>query len=102
MVHVEIDREKITAFCERWKVSNLALFGSVLRDDFREDSDLDVLVEFRPDATVGLFDLSQMQRQLSEIFGREVVLVDRRSVEQSRNYFRRKSILCEVETIYAS
>jgi predicted nucleotidyltransferase len=70
----------------------LALFGSVLRPDFRSDSDVDVLVRFAPDAHIGLFALARMQAELSQIMGRDIDLVEWEAVEQSRNYIRRKEI----------
>lgn len=91
--HVPIDRDRLARFCRRWKVAEFALFGSVLRDDFRPDSDVDVLVAFAPDANWSLFDLVRMEDELSELLGRRVDLVERKAVEQSENYIRRKHIL---------
>ncbi len=99
---VDIDKEEIAAFCRRWRIAELAVFGSVLRDDFRPDSDVDVLVRFYPDAGYGLFALSRMQDELQHILGRKVDLVERTAIEQSRNYIRRKEILGSLETIYAT
>ena len=96
---IPIDREKIAEFCRRWKITEFALFGSVLRDDFRPDSDVDVLVTFAPDARYSLFDLVHMQDELKQIFGREVDLVERKAVERSENYIRRKYILTSIEPI---
>jgi predicted nucleotidyltransferase len=102
MARLLVDEEQIAAFCRRWKVAELSLFGSVLRDDFRPDSDVDVLVRFLPDAKVGLFAMSRMQDELREIFGREVDLVERAAIEQSRNYIRRKEIFGTQELLYAA
>ena len=99
---IPIPEKKIKGFCKRWKVTEFALFGSVLRPDFRPDSDVDILVSFAPDAHWTLFDLVTMQDELEEIFGREVDLVEREAIEQSPNYFRRKSILKNPEVIYAA
>jgi uncharacterized protein len=101
-MNVEIPREKIKEFCRKWKVSELGLFGSVLRDDFRPDSDVDVLVTFEPDAGISLFDYVDMQDDLEAIFGRRVDVVNRRAVEKSPNRFRKRSILRSVRTIYAA
>jgi len=101
-VRIAIDREKIAEFCRRWKITEFALFGSVLRDDFRPDSDVDVLVTFAPDVRYSLFDLVHMQDELKQIFGREVDLVERKAVERSENYIRCKYILASVEPIYAT
>jgi predicted nucleotidyltransferase len=97
-----LPRDEIDEFCRRWQVTELALFGSALRGDFRPDSDVDVLVSFAPDAHWGLFALVQMQDELEAILGREVDLVSRRAVEQSENYIRRKSILSNLEVVYAA
>jgi hypothetical protein len=97
-----IPRKKIDAFCKRWNVSELAIFGSALHADFRPDSDIDVLVSFAPEAKVSLFDMVDMQDELKGIFGREVDLVSRNGVEYSRNYLRRKNILESAEVIHAA
>ena len=92
----------IAAFCERWQVTELALFGSVLRDDFGPESDIDVLVSFEDSARHTLFDMVRMEEELKALFGREVDLAERAGVETSRNYIRRKAILQSAETIYAA
>lgn len=92
----------IEDFCRRWQVSELGLFGSVLRDDFRPDSDVDVLVTFAPGAHWSLFDMVHMQKELELILGREVDLVERRAVEQSENYIRRKRILGSLVPVYVA
>jgi uncharacterized protein len=97
--HLNIDREMIAAFCRKWKIRELAFFGSVLRDDFRPDSDVDVLVEFEPGQVPG-FAFITLQDELSELFGRKVDLMTRRSIERSRNWIRRKAILESAETFY--
>ena len=80
-------------FCRRWEVRELALFGSVLRDDFGPESGVDVLVDFSPNARWSLFDHVQMQDELSELFGRNVDLVMKKGLERSRNAVRRQAIL---------
>lgn len=99
---IPIDREKIAEFCRRWKITEFALFGSVLREDFRPNSDVDVLVTFAPDTRYSLFDLVHVQDELKQIFGREVDLVERKAVEKSENYIRRKHILSSVEPVYVA
>jgi hypothetical protein len=99
---VSIPKKKLAEFSQRWKITELALFGSVLRDDFRPNSDIDLLVSFSPKAKISLFDLVRMQNELKEIFGREVDLVERRVIEKSENYIRRKSILSNTKVIYAA
>ena len=100
MINIAIDQERLVTFCQQWEIAELALFGSVLRDDFAADSDVDVLVRFKPNATHGLFDLVRMQEELKAILGREVDLVESSAVEKSRNYIRREAILNSTETIY--
>jgi uncharacterized protein len=97
-----VSRDKIADFCRRWKIVELALFGSVLRDDFRPDSDIDVLVAFTTDAAWRFYDLLSMKEELETMFGRSVDLVEKRLVESSENYIRRKHILNHRETIYVA
>jgi predicted nucleotidyltransferase len=97
-----IPREKIAEFCGRWKITELALFGSVVRDDFRPDSDVDVLVTFTPEAEWSLFDHVTMEEELSSILDRKVDLVSRRGIERSRNWIRRKAILEAAEPFYVA
>lgn len=99
---IDIPQEQVAAFCRRWQIKELALFGSVLRDDFRPDSDIDVLVQFDPQAHHTLLDMVRMQSELRRIFGRDIDLVERTAVEQSRNYIRRKAILQSAEVIHAA
>lgn len=83
----------IAEFCRRWAITEFALFGSVLRDDFGPDSDIDVLVSFAPGVRHSLFDLVHMEDELRAIFGRHVDLVTRRAIERSTNEWRRNTIL---------
>lgn len=99
---VEIDQDKIEAFCRKWQIRELALFGSVLRDDFRPDSDLDFLVTFAPDATWGLLDHAAMERELAELTGRSVDLVSKRAIQRSHNWIRRRAILESAKVVYAA
>jgi len=98
--NIEIPDAGLAEFCRRWKVVELALFGSVLRDDFRPDSDVDVLVTFAEGARWTLFDMVDMRDELSRVLGRPVDLVSRRGVQRSRNHLRRQAILSSAETIY--
>ncbi len=91
-----IPYETIADFCQRHHIHKLSLFGSVLRDDFRPDSDIDVLVEFEPDAKVSLFDMGGMQLELTELLGREV---DFKTAGFLSRYFRQK-VIDTAETIY--
>ena len=101
-IHIDLPKEKITEFCKKWKVREFALFGSVLREDFRPDSDIDVLVTFSEEAKHTLFDLIHMENELKEIFGRDVDMISRRGIESSRNYIRRNAILNSAERVYAT
>lgn len=98
---IEIPPEQIAAFCRRHRIRRLALFGSVLREDFGPESDVDVLVEFEEGYTPGL-SFFTLDEELEEIFGRPVDVVTFRSVEQSRNYLRRRDILGSLRTIYVA
>ena len=97
--HVQVPTEKIEAFCRKWKVVEMALFGSVLRKDFRPDSDVDVLVTFAPDDGWSLWDLIDMRDELRQVLGRKIDLVEQRSLV---NPFRRRSILRTRQVIYAA
>ncbi len=97
-----VPKDKIAQFCDRWKIVEFALFGSVLRDDFGPDSDVDVLVTFDADARWGLFALVHMQHELEEILGIKVDLVSRRGIEASRNHLRRQAILSSARVIHVA
>ncbi len=98
VARIEIPRAAIEAFCRKWRVREFCLFGSVLREDFSPQSDVDVLVDFEPDAPWSLMDLVDMIEELKQIFGREVDLIEKSAI---RNPFRRHSILKNREVIYA-
>ncbi len=93
--------EWLIDFCQRWKIVELAVFGSALREDFRPDSDIDLLVSFEPDARWSLLDFVRMQEELQAHFGRAVDLVSRRGIERSENAIRRRNILESAEVVYA-
>jgi uncharacterized protein len=90
----------IQEFCDRWQIVELSVFGSILRDDFRPDSDIDLLVAFAPAADWGLLDHSQMQQELEAMLGRSVDLISKRAIERSSNSIRRHEILSTAQTIY--
>ncbi len=92
----------IEAFCNRWQLEELSLFGSVLRDDFGPDSDIDVLIRFKSERTPGLFGMAAMQKELADLFARRVDLVSRAAIEGSRNYIRRKAIRETARVIYSA
>jgi len=91
---------KIISFCKRWKVVEFALFGSAVRDDFSSKSDIDAFVSFSSHAEWGLFDHLRMEQELAGLFGREVDLVTRRALEQSRNSLLRSEILDSAQVLY--
>jgi predicted nucleotidyltransferase len=101
-VQVSLPTEAIETFCRRWYITEMALFGSVLRSDFDPESDIDVLVTFSPGYQRSLDDAMAMQEEIEAIFGRRVDLISRRTIEQSRNYIRRKAILGSARTIYVA
>jgi predicted nucleotidyltransferase len=101
---IDLPHDNIVEFCRKWHVCELSLFGSVLRNDFKSDSDsdIDVLVALDPKAVCTLFDLDRMEKELQELFGRQVDLISRRGIEASRNYLRRNAILDSRKVVYAT
>jgi len=98
---ISIPYGEVMRFCRRWRIRRLALFGSVLRpDDFRDDSDIDMLATFAPDSPHTLLDLVQMESDLSHIFGRRVDLGEREAVDSDTNAVRRQSILSSQKVIF--
>jgi len=101
-IQIALPMDEIKTFCQKWQITEFALFGSVLRDDFRQDSDIDVLVTFAPESHRSLVEWMAMQDEIEAMFGRKVDLIDRRSIERSRNYIRRKAILKSARTVYVA
>ncbi len=99
---IDLPTEKIADFCQRWQVMEFALFGSVLRDDFRPDSDIDIMVQFHPEAHPTFSSLDQMEAELKTMFDRDIDLITRQGIETSRNYLRRHEILSSAQVIYAT
>jgi hypothetical protein len=97
-MNIQIPDKELAAFCRRHHIRRLAFFGSVLRDDFTPDSDVDVLVEFQPGSVPGLFGLARMERELTALLGGRKV--DLRTPEDLSRYFR-QSVLDEAEVQYA-
>lgn len=95
--HIDISKEQLAEFCRKYRIQRLAVFGSVLREDFRPDSDVDVLVEFEPKATPSLFDLARMESELAVLFHRKVDLVEGSAL---KNPFRRHEILRTQQIMY--
>ncbi len=100
VLRIGTSMHSIETLCERWGASELAVFGSAVRDDFGRESDIDILVRFRSENTPGLFGIVRMEWELADILGRRVDLVHRTAVEMSRNYIRRKAILGSARVIY--
>jgi hypothetical protein len=96
-VHIEVPHDRISEFCRRNHIKKLSLFGSVLRDDFSDSSDIDVLIEFEPGQGTGYFGLARMERELSSILGREV---DLRTPQELSRYFR-DEVVSRAEIQYA-
>jgi len=96
---LKLDREELAAFCRKWRIRELSLFGSALREDFGPESDLDFLVSFEPEAAWDLFNLVDMKEELKTRFGRPVDLVEK---EALRNPWRKYEILKTREVLYAA
>jgi predicted nucleotidyltransferase len=101
--HLSVDDAQLAAFCEKWGIAELAVFGSVLRDDFRADSDVDFLITWKPGrAPKSYFTLFTMRRELARIVRREVDLAERQLLEKDYNEFRRAAILGSATRVYAA
>lgn len=92
--------EEIAAFCEEWQIASLDLFGSVLREDFGPDSDIDFLFTYAPGASHSLLRLVEMQQTLEALITRPVDLVSKQSIEESKNWIRRREIITTAQNIY--
>ena len=99
---IDIDRNVLAALCEKYGIEQLELFGSVLREDFGPDSDVDVLVRFREGEIPGLDEYLDLQDDLVELFGRPVDILNRRVIEASKNPYRKRSILESARVLYAA
>lgn len=97
-----VDEAALAAFCHKWHVAEMALFGSVLREDFGDGSDVDALVTFEPGSAPHFPDILDMREGFKNLVGREVDLVKRAVIERSRNYVRRQDILSTAQVIYAA
>ncbi len=99
---VSVPGDRLAAFCQEHGIKRLAVLGSALRQDFGPESDIDLLVEFEPGRTPGLLGIAGMELELSELFGRDVDLVTRTEVQESRNYIRRSAVLESAEVVYGA
>jgi predicted nucleotidyltransferase len=99
---IQLATDRIAAFCRKWLITEFSIFGSALRDDFRPDSDIDILIAFEANTERTLEDWLSMNAELEAMLGYRVDLVERRLVEQSENYIRRRDILESAEQLYAA
>ena len=100
--NINIQEEQLREICKRYLIRELSVFGSALREDFNESSDIDLLVEFKPDSGTSLFDIVDLKEEFEKLFGREVDIVSKKAIQQSRNHLKRKSILSNFKVIYVS
>jgi predicted nucleotidyltransferase len=98
---IELDTPEMRRFCEKWKIRQLWVFGSILRDDFRPDSDVDFLADFGKDAEWDAFDHMDMESELEAMLGRKVELVGRTAIEAGGNRYRKKEIFAKAEPVIA-
>ncbi|MEM9216951.1 MAG: nucleotidyltransferase domain-containing protein [Cyanobacteria bacterium P01_F01_bin.150] len=96
-----LTRKQLAAFCQKWQIIELSLFGSILRDDFHLNSDIDVLVTFAPSAPWTMFDLVAAEQDLATLVNRDVDLLEKRVIEKSRNPIRKAEILQSAQVIYS-
>ena len=99
LIHIGVKPEEIAMFCRKWQITEFSLFGSVLREDFHSDSDVDVLVNFSNGAAWSLWDICDMREELQRLFGRQVDLVEKDAL---RNPFRKQEILRTHKVLYAA
>ena len=102
VTRLHVTEEQIAAFCRKWQITRFELFGSALRDDFDDESDVDVLVCFQEGSPQGLSELMSMEEELQTLFERHVDVIERRLVETSRNWVRRRNILQSARLLYAA
>lgn len=98
-MNIKVDPEMLKFFCKKWNIIEFALFGSVLRNDFNSDSDIDVLLSFDENAKISLFDLVKIKEELESFFGRDVDIVERKAI---KNPYRMKNIFSNMEVLYAA
>jgi hypothetical protein len=98
--NIVFSQKKINEFCKLLKIIRLEIFGSAIRDDFNEMSDIDLLVEYHPDFHRTLADMEEMQQEIEELFQRPVDLITRKTIERSQNPYKRQNILNNTVVIY--
>ncbi|MBW4514808.1 MAG: nucleotidyltransferase family protein [Timaviella obliquedivisa GSE-PSE-MK23-08B] len=99
---LELPMAQIKELCDRHQIIEFALFGSVLRDDFRPNSDIDVLISFAPNARKGLLTLAQIKHELEDLLGRNVDILTKKSIQQSHNPARSRNILNSAQVLYVA
>lgn len=97
-----IPQNELRKFCRRWNIQELALFGSILREDFGASSDVDILVTFGNDSQRGLLEHIKIEKEFEQLLSRKVDLISKRAVEQSSNWLRRKAILDSARVIFSA
>ena len=100
-LRLPLPMEQIAGFCRRWDIARLEVFGSALREDFRSDSDLDLVATYAPKAQWSLLDRVRMKCELEDLLGREVDLLNRRALEKAGSRERSAAILAQAQTLYA-
>ncbi|MBW6471897.1 MAG: nucleotidyltransferase domain-containing protein [Anaerolineaceae bacterium] len=98
--NIDYSQKELQEFCQRWRITRLEIFGSAIRDDFNEESDIDLLVEYHPDFHRTLVDMEEMQKEIEEIFQRPVDLITRKTIESSQNPYKRQNILDSAVILY--
>ncbi|MBN8546624.1 MAG: nucleotidyltransferase domain-containing protein [Ignavibacteria bacterium] len=103
MIHnVEFDKNELDLMCQKWKVKQLSFFGSVIREDFNSKSDIDILIEFQPDAIITLSKFERIRMDFERFFNRKVDLVSKRAVINSRNVVRKNAVLSNFRVVYGA
>jgi uncharacterized protein len=100
--NLDLPMVEIKELCDRWKIVEFALFGSISRDDFQPTSDIDVLIAFAPNARKGLLSLSRIKHELEDLLGRDVDILTKQSIEQSHNLTRSRNILKSAQVLYVA
>jgi hypothetical protein len=99
--HFPLSANTLKTFCQKWNITELSLFGSILRDDFRPDSDIDVLVSFAPNSPWTIIDLIVIEQELAALVNRDVDLIEKRVIQNSSNPIRKAAILNSATVVYA-
>ncbi|NET42667.1 MAG: DNA polymerase subunit beta [Okeania sp. SIO2B3] len=99
---LKITENTIHNFCQKWQITELSVFGSILTDRFNQNSDVDILVKFSPEARISLFDLENMESELKITLGRDVDIVTKKAIQCSRNWIRRQNILGSAQVLYVT